>query len=309
MAHTSYKRSIAQVELDATAIGGLVRGSARSGINVDREGSGSDPYARHQTIVERKTVATWESYALKSWLSAVGLAGKKIDSLATGLKYYLTKSEHGSTRATGSNHDKYTIVSGLILPRRLQCRHRQKATISYDALATYDQSNPVISMTPGVALPSAFADDERFGLGPIVLDSDTYDGKVDIELDFGLQEDALGADGDVDDTEASIAAVLPEFRIRGIKPSWFHADLVPLDGLALGHSAADIYFRRYKKGGKGFEADGQAKHIKMTIAGIAYLETFFEGDHNRAAECQLRIPLEHDGTNLPVLITVDSTIT
>jgi hypothetical protein len=307
MAHTNYTHTIDQVELDATAIGGLTRGSARAGITVHREGSSGDPHARHQSITERKPVASWESYALKSWLSAVGLAGKEIDSLTSGLKLYLKKVEHGGTRATGSNHIKYTITSGIILPRRLTVRHRQPGSISYDALVTYDGANAVIQKTESAALPGSLTDDQRYALGPITWAGQSYVGVKELDLDFGLTEILEGADSDIDDTEAAIADVKPEITLRGINPKWFGASYVPIGGLALGHATTSIYLRRYKAGGEIW-ANGQAKHVKMTVAGLAFLEDVFSADHNRPAETALKIPLEYDGTNAQIVFTFDTTI-
>lgn len=307
MAHTNYVHTMDQIELDTVAIGGLTRGAARAGITVSRESSSGDPHARHQSITERKPVATWESYALRSWLSAVGLSGSEIDELTSGLKLYLKKVEHGGMRAAGSNHLKYTITSGIILPRRLTVRHRQAGTISYDALVTWDGTKAVIQKAEDVSLPGTMTDDERYTLGPVSFDSDSYVGIKEFDIDFGLTESLEGADSNVEDTEAAIADVKPEITLRGINPKWFGASYVPLEGLALGHATATIYLRRYKKGGEIW-ANDQAKHIKMTIAGLAFLDDIFSADHNRPSETALRIPLEYDGTNAQIVFAFDSQI-
>lgn len=307
MAHTNFLHTIDQIELDAVAMGGLVRGSARAGITILREGSSGDPHVRHQAISERKPVATWESYHLKTWLSQLGLSGLEIDSLTSGLKLYLKKIEHGGTRASGANHLKYTITSGIILPRRLTVRHRQPGSISYDALVTYDGTNAVIQKAESASLPGSLTDSERYTLGPIALAGSTFDGIKDLEVDFGLQEITEGADSSVDDTEAAIADIKPEITIRGINPKWFGASYVPIDGLALGHATTSVYLRQYQEGGLIW-ANNQPKHIKLTIAGLAYLENAFDAQHNRPAETSLRIPLEYDGTNAEIVFTFDTTI-
>ena len=308
MPHTNYMHTLDQIEVGTTAIGGLVRGSARAGITVTREGSSGDPHARHQAISERKPVATWESYHLKTWLQLIGLSGAEIDDLSGGLKLYLKKIEHGGTRATGSNHIKYTITSGLILPRRLTVRHRQPGSISYDALVTYDGSNAVIQKAESSALPGGLTDTERYTLGPITWGGTSYPGIKELDLDFGLAEITEGADSDVDDTEAAIADVKPEIVVRGINPSWFGASYVPIGGLALTHATTSIYLRQYKSGATIW-ANNQNKHIKMTIAGLAILDDAYSADHNRPAETVLRIPLEYDGTNAQIVFTYDQQIT
>lgn len=219
MAHTEYKHVIDAIELDTTALAGLVNASCRAGITVNRDTASGDPYARHQPITERKPLASWESRHLKSWLSAVGIACQEIDALTTGLKLYLKKSKHGGTRYSGSNHIKYTVRSGVIIPRRLQVGHRENGTISYDALVTYDGSNDPIAVAANQALPGGLTDTERFTLGPITFDSDSYEGVRRLEIDFGLTEEAAGADSDIDDSEVSISEIKPEVTLTGINPA------------------------------------------------------------------------------------------
>jgi len=307
MAHTEYKHVIDAVELNATALGGLVRGTLRAGITVDRETSSGGYLPEMQFISERKPQASWESRAIKSWLQQVGLYGKEIDDLAAGLKLYLKKAKHGGTRYTGSNHLRYTARSGMILPRRLSVSHRQAATINYDAAITYDGTNASIAVTSGVSLPGGLTDDERYGLGPWSFEGGDYKGITSLELDFGLTEDAQGADSDVDDTEVSISDVKPELVLRGIDPTWFGASAVPLDGLEIGHVTSSGYLRRYKKRSTLYP-NNQSQHIKITVSGLAYLEEVLDAGENRASETALRIPLDYDGSNDPVKFTFDTTI-
>ena len=308
MATTSFRHVIGQAELNTAVCGGILRGNFGAGITAARDGVSGEVYSRHAMITEIKPTGNWETYHLKTWLSQVGVVGASIDDLAAGLKVYLRQAQHGGTIASGSVHTKYTMRSGVIVPGRLSVDGRRPATLEYNALASYDGANAAVGITEDVALPGTFADDERFGIGPVTLESISFTGVTRLEIDFGLRAEGLGPDGSVYDTEISIIEVRPQLTIRGVNPSWFGASSVPLDGLAIGHTNTTIYLRRYKHGST-FEANNQAKHLKLTVDGMAYLENLFDGQHPNAAETSLVIPLEYDGTNEPIVVSVDSQIT
>lgn len=313
MAHSERRHTLHTIEIGATAYGGLTQTDFNTGIQVDRTRTSGSVQVRHQSIAERKYVASWTSKHLKDWLGVCGIGGFEIDAEGTGVKLYLGKRSHGGKIfVAGANHPKYTVVSGIIIPQRISCQHGQgqSAEISYQLHATYDGSNEPVQGPTLSALPTVPDDDERYGMGPITLpDAKVYAGKLRFELDFGLQVEAFSTDSDVDPTEVSIQSVEPVLTIGGVDPHWFGADYVPADGLELAHAATSIYLRRYKHGGKGFEADGSAKHVKMTVDGLAYLEQLFSASQDGNSETVLKVPLEHDGTNEPVVITTDVAIT
>jgi hypothetical protein len=308
MANTTYKHKLGAIELDTTVMGGQIRGSIRANTQVDRSTSSGEVYPRYQVITEQKPLATWESNNIEAWLAQVGLAAKDIGTLTTGLKLYGVQAQHGATVAAGASHLKYTVKDGIILPRSIQARHRQIATISYDAVATWDGSNDPVTITENQSLPSGLTDVDRFGIGPVDFGGASFVGINSLNIDFGLREEAQGADSNVWDTEASISEVLPEITLRGINPKWFGASFVPLGGLALDHVDCIMYLRKYQTR-NSFYANNQNQHLKMTVAGMAYLEDIFDANGQNTGETQLRIPLDYDGTNAPITFTADSQIT
>ena len=292
------------VVVDASVLGGITAQNIRTGTQVRGEARSNEVYPRFQSLVEQKPVATFTTEAIATALGLCGVVGLDIDSLTNGLIFYAQKHADGGTRTAGANHRKYVIKDGILLPQRLTCEHRGDASIEYMAAVTYDGSNDPITWTDNQSLPAGITDAERFTLGPVELESVTFNSKLRFEIDFGIRAEPEAADSDIWDTIVSISQIQPTLRLRGKDPTWLAAASVPLLGKAVTHANTNVYLRKRAAGGT-FVADATEEHIKFTFASMATIETVFDASGNATGEIELVMPMIYDGSNTP--ITIDTT--
>ena len=134
-----------QVEFDATMVGGINAYDLGSGTQVASEVSAGNIYPEYPHLTGQQPTGSFSTVQIARALDNCGLTGTSIAGLTTGLKYYLRKHADGSTRAAGSNHNKYTIKKGIIVPTSLTCDHQGSAVLSFDVVIAYDGSNvPII---------------------------------------------------------------------------------------------------------------------------------------------------------------------
>jgi hypothetical protein len=235
--------------------------------------------------------------------------GTKISTLTPNfLNFFAEKREEGGTRATGSVHEKYTIKSGLLVLRRLACDHQADASLGAEAVIDWDGTNNPIVLVPTAALPGTLTDSERFTLGPVKLENTTYSGVKSLEVDFGINVRAEGGDGDKWPTHVSISNIQPVIRLRGIDAQWLAAANIPLLGLVVTHANTTIYLRKYDPSGAGVYADNTANHVKMTVNGLAQIDTW-ESRGLEPVGVTMEIRPKFDGSLVPIVITTGQQIT
>ena len=297
------------VEFDATMLGGINAYDLGSGTQVASEISAGNVYPEYPHLTGQKPVASFSTVQIARALDNCGLSGTSIAGLTTGLKYYLRKHADGSTRAAGSNHNKYSIAKGIVVPTSLTCDHQGSAVLSFDVVVTHDGSgNPPIILAVSQALPSAQLDDQEFGLGPITLESVLLTQVGQFTINFGLTPSSEGADGDIWDQYASIRTIKPSLSLTGTDPNWLADAKIPLTGLRVTHGNTAFYLRKYAIGST-FVINATAQHIKFTAEGLATLDNVLQVSGEEPSGTTLTMPLHYDGTNAPLTINTASAIT
>lgn len=270
-------------------------------------------YPQHTAIVGQNVRAMFQSVSVAKCWTQIGLAGLNLADLADatfpGLSIFGYKHSQGGGRAGALAHRKYNFQNGLVFPTRISTDHQGDATISYDVLPTYDGSNNPVVISSGVSVPTAGDDDERYTIGKVVIGGQTLTGIKQLELDLGQAGEQEGADSDLWPTHASMVSTSPVLTLRGIDPEWID-NLGGLTGLAATHANTTVYLRKRSAGSaSGYVADGTAEHIKITLDGLAFHEEAYSGDPNSPVGSSLLVPCRYDGTNAPVVVTLNSTIT
>lgn len=295
------------VEAGSAVIGGIVQCALATGTDIRADAANGEVYARNQSVIAQKVGGSFTSMAIQDALDVIPVLGKSIAALTGGLKVYAQQHAEGGTRTTGSNHRKFTILEGLIVPRTLTVQHQQDAQLPFDILATYDGTNDPVQIADGAALPTPLVDNERFTLGKVTIGSIVFTHVRSVEIEFGINAVTEGADSDVWDTFSSIRAIAPSITIRGVDASWLKSSNVPLTGLAGTHANTSIYLR--KRSAAGFVADGTAEHIKFTVDGYAVVDAILDASGSEPGETAIRMPLRYDGTNAPILVNTAIAIT
>lgn len=293
------------VNFASTVIGGITQQSISLASEIGRDITSGDLYPGHQSVRSQVSAANWTTKAIAAAFGQCPILGTDIGGLAGGLKLYAQKREQGNQREAGSTHRTYTINEGIVVNGVLSVPNQGDAELTQRAVVIYDGSNLPIVETDATALPSAAADVERFTLGPVTLESLSFDHITNLAVDFGINVSMLAADSDLYHTFGSIQSIAPVVTLSGIDAEWLKSSKIPFAGLALTHANSKIFLRQRKEG-NAFWADVNvpSKHIKITLDGLATIETEFDASGNDNGTVSMSIPCRFDATNAPLVITV-----
>lgn len=289
-----------------TVVSGLTGQVITVGSQTNVEASAAEVYGRIASIVGRTPGATFSTRCVAQALDACSLTGFAISTSAL-FKLWAYKHTAGGMRAGPTSHRLYQFSNGIVYPTRLSVQHGQDATISYQAVATYDGTNAPLAATDSETVPAGLSDDERFTIGPVTLGTKTLTGITSIDLDFGVQVSTEAGDSDTYPRIVSIDTISPVIRIRGKDLLWWASGTVPTDGLACTHANTAIYLRKRANGGL-FVVDGTAEHIKLTASGVCAVNSAFETDGSSGA-MELVLQCSYDGVNAPLVFDTTSAIT
>jgi len=291
------------IAIDSTVIGDIESQDLALEHELGGEALSGELYRRFQALYHQGHTPGFSTRDVAAVLGQCGASGL---SLATkSLILYLLLQSDGGTVAAGSVHRSLTFAKGILVPRTLTCEHGKDASITYGAIVTSsDGSTSPMTLSDVAAAPTITAS-VRHTLGGITIGSVALSHCRRLEIEFGLEVVSEGADSDILDTMATLRAVMTEIRLTGIDTTWLSAAKVPETGLAGTHANTTIYLRKRAAGGS-FVANGTAEHIKFTADGLCVPTQVVGGDPN---EVGLRMPVEYDGSNAPLIIDTASAIT
>jgi hypothetical protein len=299
------------VNLNDTAdvvLPGIVTQNVRTGTEYLAEATSGSIYPEHVAITGQKPSADYSTYCLAAHLAEIGITGLSIGDLATGLEMFAYLHLDGGGRSPGSTHRKYSIVKGLVVPRRITCDHRGDAQLFYEVFPVWNGSVDPIVITDTSAVPTAEDDNQRYTIGKATIGAIVLGDIRSWELDFGITVETNGGDSDIFDTMVSIVECKPVLTIKGVDVEWLKSTAIPLAGKAATQANTTVYLRKRIEGA-GFVADATAQHIKINMAGLAWVEDMFAMGGRGAAECSVKLAAKFDGTNAPVVINTASAIT
>lgn len=291
----------------AVQLGGLTRLGLRIANQVLAMPTSGQALADFIALYGQQFAVMWETLQLAAALDACGVSGTPIAATTnTGLTLYAQKGQEGGTRATGAAHDNWNIKEGIMYPSSLSCDHQGDARLQYDAIPTWDGTNNPIVIAKDAALPAPNSDNQRFTLGPIQLGGVAFTQVRSVQIDFGIGAQAEGADSDIWDRYAWIAAKAPSLVINGINKRWLDSTGIPLTGLICTHANSFVVLRKRAVGGT-YVAAGTAEHVTFTFAGLAVVPTIFEAAGNTPGTVSISVPLYYDGTNQPLVVDTTTT--
>lgn len=297
--HTHYG-----VVSNGTVIGSIVRQNIATQSQINGEITSGQIYRSFLSLYSQKIAPGFSTYAIAS---ALGLTGPLGFDISSGFDFYAQKDLDGGARASGANHRKYTFNAGILVPKRLSVDHQGDATLDYEMVIIYDGSNDPIVVTDSVALPAGITDNERFTMAGMTIGSVAIAAKTRWSIDFGVDAVGQSADSDVWDTFASIRTSQSELTVETIDVSRLAAAAIPLTGKAATHATSTIYLRKRDNAGT-FVADGTASHIALSCDGMIVPDDAFSSDGKAPGKVSFKMPLRYDGTNVPLLVTTNTTI-
>lgn len=245
--------------------------------------------------------------ALATVLASCGISGLKIDSDVDddGAECWFQKMDEGGVRATGANHYKLTVNEGLLLPRGISAPNDGHATMDMELIITYDGTNDPIVIASSQSLEGSPSVGEVFTCGKVVINGAQLEGIQNIDIDFGLSELVLSADGQLWPTFAAIQGRAPSITIRTTDVG--SLSTFGLTGDAQGATDSLIYLRKFSEG-SGRVADNVAEHISFSIDdGMIYV-TAVDGDSDSPQMADVKITPTYDGSNAVMVINTATTI-
>ena len=246
---------------------------------------------------------------LATCLATCGISGLKISAGVNGdgADMYWQKVEQGGTRASGSNHLKLTVGTGLMYPTAMTIRDDgAPAELPYVIAASWDGTNDPVSVTTGAALPGTAAASEAFTVGPVKMNGSTLDGVQSITIDPGIQIKKIKGDGHVYPDVVYIQQRQPEIRVD-------LADMAALDtvgvlaGTPQGATDSVIYLRKMAANGTRV-ADATEEHISFTIDDGNFRIDRADGREAGDQACTVIITPAYDGTAAIIAIDVAAAI-
>lgn len=296
----------------STVIAGLTNLNTSLNPEVQNESGIGTPFPQFAVITAQKPRVAFASKAVAAALGVTGSTGAKIDGTNGFLAYYAKIGDDGLP-ASGSVHRTYTANRGLLLPRRLNCNHRQSAMLDMEALLfSADGAAHPVAVADNVALPTLAQNNEQHTLAGITFGISgsvtTFGCAQSLSIDFGSGAETIGCGSDLYDAHLQLPSVKPVITITGIDAIVFAGTGgVPAVGKTLDHANTAIYLRKYSESGIGFVANGTAEHIKITCNGLAVV-TQHNAQGTTRGEVTLQITGSWDGTNAPLQIDTASEI-
>jgi hypothetical protein len=299
------KHGIYGISLGSTVLGGITRQDIATGSDVRGEATSGEVWAAIQALYAQQVSPSFATMAVGTALGLLGASGASIGTLG-GMTLYAQKHQPEGGRAS-SGHRSFGFASGIVAPKTLSVNHRGDATLTVDAVISYDGQNAPVVVTDGATLPSGSADAERYTLGPASIGGVSLGELKSFQVDFGLDILAESADSEIWATFVSIRQQQTVLTLGGIDVEWLKAANIPLLGKLATHANTKVFLRRRAPGGT-FVENNQAYHVKFTACGFAVVEDAFRGSARDAGEVTVRMPLAYDGSNAPLLIVAGSAI-
>lgn len=251
--------------------------------------------------------AALQTTDLETAIAAFGLFGFGIltDGSHAGVTLYGQQHQFGGMRRTGSVHKAFTIVSGMVYPRRLEA-DASGSRIYYDIVSTKASgitSEPVV-VTNGVALPALPSTESYWRLGQCTIANTTPENIERVSIDFNIRPRIKRDNSDIYGSFISIEECAPTISFSGGNLDlWNNSGTFSLAGSAGTQANTYIQLRKVQCGGR-FIADGTPGHIKLSAAGIIVPQ---QGLAGREAGASLMMKVSYDGINSPITALTGTT--
>lgn len=216
--------------------------------------------------------------------------------------YYVQRAVMGGAEVA-SGHIRLRVDRGLVAATRITANARQEASVSVSIYANSTTgSDDPFAVATGQSLPAnAYAVDQKFQLGPVVVQGTTYGDVETCAVNMGQSFESMQASGDKHATTTTVSKVEPTADISFLdmsRLSTFNSNPVALSGDNI------IYLRAKDRNGNVI-ADATTAHIAITLNDGAWvLVSVPDGQGNVKPTLQFRASSSYDGSDFVEPITV-----
>lgn len=251
--------SIAGVDYDGTLLPATNR-AITPGANQIRSSGGGDLNPTHTAVTAIDPRITLDTMHIAAALGITGTTGAAINSGAL-LTLFSRQLADGGTFSSGSNHVKYVMNKGLLLPRQLSASI-DGATISLEAIGVHDGTNEVIVVTSGQAFGGESTVSQSFIVGPASINGTAVNNVQSLEINFGLIEQLTRGSGSTRHTHGAVRKQEPVLTFTTTDAAL--AATIGAVGTAQGLTDSVFYLRKIADGGNEV-ADATTEHISFTL--------------------------------------------
>jgi len=295
------------VNVGTTVLGGITQQNVSNDESVGNESRSGEVYPRFTTLRSQDHAATFTTEDVATLLAAAPLGYLDIAALAGGIKMFGQRWLGGGTRDPASVHVRDAIVAGIFALRQLSASQDGDAMLSAEAAAQWDGSADPIARVINAAVPSPMTDSGRWGLGKITVAGILLTYFTNLTIDFGITIERTRKEHETWPRIVTIREIKPTITIRGINLAQHDPAVIPLLGLSGTHANTILYLRKRKQH-LTFEADGTAAHVKIDAYGRVAVNRLQDGSGSGPSEIEITITCGYDGTNAPIVTTVNQAI-
>ncbi len=305
--HTLYAVNIATAEDVDALIDQISAFSIDTGIEdmlVSADGGVDNTFL---AVGNQEPKISFTTSALVTALDAAGIGGLKISSDVDddGLECWFHKVIKGGTRGGAGTHVKMTVNEGMLVPRSLQASQKEMASLEYEVVISYDGTNDPIVIEGSQNLEGSPSVGELFTVGPVNINGAQLNGIQDINIDFGLTEFIVGADGTVWPTFIAINSREPTITIQTTEVEALST--FGLTGVEQGVTDSVVYFKKVAEGATRV-ADATQEHISCTIDDGMIRVVSIAGGQGDIQIATVEIKPIFDGTNAVMVFDTTAAI-
>ncbi|EMI17786.1 hypothetical protein RMSM_05312, partial [Rhodopirellula maiorica SM1] len=159
------------------------------------------PFPQFAAVVGVKPRVLFQSRAIASVLAVTGTTGSAAFSDLSKFVAYWADLVDGVISTTGTS---YSMNRGVLVPRRLQCSHRQDAVLDLEAVShSEDGAADPLTVATEATLPAIVQDNIRHTLKSATIGGIDLGCITDVSIDFGINVDTLGCKSDIFDKHIS----------------------------------------------------------------------------------------------------------
>lgn len=279
-------------------------------ISVDDSGQ---VYDEAMSLVGFDPVATGVTKNLEELLQAVAIDGECVGSSHTieSCQIYSRKVKTCVDSVGSSSHLKKTVTKGMLRLGTLTASRNQDATLSFILDALSNAGNAPVAFTPDQPLPSIVSTAGRFRLGRCAIGGQDWDNIDDVSIEFNVSVEKEADYAQIYNDSEAVLKAQPVLVVRG-------RDLDEITGgtgklafpaAAAAHSGGAITMIQLVKleDSASYHGAGESEHIAITAAGLIVPSELESGSAGQRSTNELRIRLNYDGSNAPLIITANTT--
>ena len=294
----------------AVIVGSITQTSTPIDNDIQQSSTAGTFYPEHVSVASVNPRNTLTTMDIKKALTALGVSGANITEAVgkVGWAIYQAKYENGGLQA-GAVHRRLRFPYCFAINRSISVSHRQDASIDMEAMAIWDKTNDPVVIESSVSLPTLPASPGRWTIGKATIGGILIPCLTDVNIDFGVNPSMFGCDSDIHETHLNLDTIQPTITLTSLDVTTFADAKVALEGLCAQHVDSVLYLRKRNDCTAGFVADGTAEHIKFTADGVLNVTEAHSATANQRASINMTLTCKFDGTNSPIVPTVDSAIT